>query len=81
MKYYIRTANLECSMNQTFYKADFVAKKCKTIMFCKKPIKVFFLYTEVVNVLPSVLVRTSKKGKNVLVSFLHSKFNTFFLST
>ena len=41
MKYYKRTANLECSMNQTFYKADFVAKKYKTIMFCKKPIEGF----------------------------------------
>ena len=36
MEYYIRTANLERSMNQTLYKTDFVAERYKTIMLCKK---------------------------------------------
>ena len=42
MKYYIRTANLERSMNQTLYKTDFVAKRCKNIILRKKSNSRFF---------------------------------------
>ena len=35
MKYYIRTADLERSKNQTHYKTDFVAKTCKNIILRK----------------------------------------------
>ena len=69
MKYYIRTANLECSVNQHFIRPILWLKGAKLLYCVKSPIEVFFLYTEVVNVLPSFLTRTSKNGKNVLVSF------------
>ena len=37
MKYFYtqKTANLECCMNHTPYKADSVPKRCKTIIFCE----------------------------------------------
>ena len=56
-------------MNQTLYKTDFVPKICESIILCKKSNRRFFLYTEVVNALPLFLTRTSKNGKNLLVSF------------
>ena len=40
------------------------------LLYCAKSlIDVFFLYTEVVNVLSSFITRRSKNGKNLLVSF------------
>ena len=36
MKYYIRTANLERSRDQSLYKTDFAAKRCKTVILRKK---------------------------------------------
>ena len=56
MKCNIRTANLERSMNQTFYKTDFVAKWCKNIIWCKKSNRRFFSI--------HFLTRTPKNGKN-----------------
>ena len=70
MKYYTENANLERSMNQILYKTDFAAKKCQFIILHKKSNRYYlFPYTEVVNDLPSFLTRTSKNGKNLLVSF------------
>ena len=36
MKYHIKTANFECSMNQIIYKTDFVAKRYETIILSTK---------------------------------------------
>ena len=75
MKYYLRTANLESSMNQTLCKTDFVAKRCKLLYCVKGPTDVFLLYIEVVKILPSYLTRTSKNGKNLIGFIFHSKFD------
>ena len=54
MKYYIRTANLECSENERLYESNFGAEKWETTILHKESRDVFFHYTEVVNVLPSL---------------------------
>ena len=65
MKYYTGNPNLERSMNQRLY-----TKKCQFIILHKKSNRYYlFPYTEVVNDLPLFLTRTSKNGKNLLVSF------------
>ena len=56
-------------LNQTLHKTDFVAERCKTIIVWKRSTDVFFLYTEVKNVLLSFLRTTCKNLKNLLVSF------------
>ena len=56
-------------LNQTLHKTDFVAERCKTIIVWKRSTDVFFLYTEVKNVLLSFLRTTCKNLKNLLVFF------------
>ena len=56
-------------MNQTFIKPILLLKGVKLLYCVKIPIDVFFLHTEVVNVLSSLLTKTPKIGKILLVSF------------
>ena len=69
MKYYIRTANLEPPMNQPLSKIDFVAKRCKTTILCKKS-NIRFLPIHRNSKYPTFAFSgTSKIGKFLLVSF------------